>query len=137
VSEFLNPLQLAVYNRLVAQLPTINIYDDSPGQPDGKPAVNFPYIVLGDDTGVPWDTDDVLGTEATITLHVWSRYRGKKECKTLLGLIYTALHRQAANLSATGYTFVDCLFEFSTVMDQNDGITRHGVCRYRLLIEKE
>ena len=137
MSEFLNPLQQAVYTRLVAQLPTVNIYDDAPGQPDGIPENNFPYIVIGDDTEVPWDTDDVLGMSLTITLHVWSRYRGKKECKALLGNIYTALHRQAANLSATGYTFVDCLFEFSNILDQNDGITRHGVCRYRLLMEKE
>jgi Protein of unknown function (DUF3168) len=134
---FLNPVQQAIYARLVSQITTINIYDDPPNQPDGMPAANFPYIVIGEDTSAPFDTDDSLGSSMTITLHVWSRYHGKKEAKTILGLIYTALNRKAAYLLSPGFRFIDCLSEFSEVIEEVDGVTRHGVCRYRVLIEKE
>lgn len=136
MSEFFNPLQQAVYTRLTAQLSPIKVYDSPPDQPDGRPLADFPYVVLGADTLMPFDTDTSVGTNATLTLHVWSRYDGAKECKTILGQIYTALNRQAANLSASGYTFVDCLFEFGEVIEEVDGKTRHGVCRYRITMEK-
>lgn len=136
MSEFFNPLQQAVYTRLVAQLTGINVYDSPPNQPDGMPASNFPYVVLGDDTLAPFDTDNTVGTSATVTLHIWSRYNGRKEVKTILGQIYTALNRQAANLSASGYAFIDSLYEFGDIIEEADGKTRHGVCRYRITMEK-
>lgn len=136
MSVFLNPIQIAVFTRLTAQLTDVNVWDHSPSQPDGLPESGFPYVMLGDDTSSAWDTDDSLGASCTITLHVWSRYAGKKEAKTIIGQIYTALHRQAANLTAAGYTFIDCLHEFSEVIDEIDGKTRHGVTRYRLTVEK-
>ena len=136
MSEFFNPLQQAVYARLVAQLAPRNVYDSPPNQPDGMPAANFPYVVLGDDTLVPFDTDNSLGTSATVTLHIWSRYNGRKEVKTILGEIYTALNRQAGNLTATGYKFIDSLYEFGDIIEEADGKTRHGVCRYRITMEK-
>lgn len=136
MTEFSNPLQLAVYSRLGSVIQNVPVYDSVPFQPDGQPQTNFPYIVIGDDTLAPWDTDEAVGTSATLTIHVWSRYLGKKEVKTILGQIYSALNRQAANLAATGYNFVDCLFEFSEIMEDIDGKTRHGVCRYRITMEK-
>lgn len=136
MSGFLNPLQSAIFTRLSAALAPLAVYDDPPNQPDGLPLDGFPYILIGDDTAISWDTDTSLGASATITLHVWSRYAGKKEAKTILGQIYTALHRGAANLSASGYAFIDCLLEFSEVVDEIDGKTRHGIARYRVYMEK-
>lgn len=159
MSEFSTPLQQAVYNWLTyflagnpitpsvwpedtldwtpaVQTPAIPVYDSVPFQPDGTPQVNFPCIVIGDDTLAPWDTDDSLGTSATITLHVWSRYLGKREVKEIQGRIYAALNRQAANLSAAGYRFVDSLYEFSEIVEEIDGKTRHGISRYRITMEK-
>lgn len=136
MSGFETALQTAVYNRLTSQLTGKRIYDVPPNQPDGMPLSNFPYITIGDDTHSPFDADDTLGMSATITLHVWSRADGKKETKELQGLIYTALNRQSANLSATGFTFIDCLHEFSEVIEEVDGKTRHGVSRYRIIMEK-
>ena len=137
MTAFLNPVQQALYTRLTAAMPTARIYDDPPNQPDGMPAANFPYITIGDDTAAPYDTDTSNGSSLTVTFHVWSRKSGKKETKTILGQIYDALHKQASALSAVGYKFVDCLFEFSTVIEEVDGVTRHGVCRYRVVVEKE
>lgn len=136
MSEFSLPLQLAVLTRLTTAMPSSRIYDDPPNQPDGMPNSEFPYITIGDDTLVPWDTDGSLGVSATITIHVWSRKNGRKEAKDILGQLYTALNRQAANLSATGYTFIDCLHEYSEVVEEVDGKTRHGITRFRITMEK-
>lgn len=132
-----NAVQSALFTRLSAIVTSATVYDDVPDLPEGEPFTDFPYIVIGNDTSVSWDTDDVLGETVTCTLHVFSRYQGKKEAKTILAEIYDALHRQAGNLSATGYRFVDCLLEFSEIFDDDDGATRHGVCRYRLTVEQE
>lgn len=136
MSDFGNALQLAVYTQLLAEIDDIPIYDSIPFQPDGNSTANFPCIAIGDDTLTPWDTDEMLGMSATVTLHVWSRKLGKKEVKEILGRIYAALNRQAAALSAVGFRFVDCLFEFSEIIEDIDGKTRHGICRYRIIMEK-
>lgn len=136
MSEFSLPVQTAIYNRLSAELAT-NIYDDVPDLPEGMPEDDFPYIVIGDDTHQAWDRDDTVGARVTVTLHVYSRYSGMLQIKTIVQNIYTALNRQSANLSASGYNFVDCLFEYSDFRELRDGKTRHAVCRYRILIEKE
>lgn len=112
---------------------TAGVYDQSPGLPAGLPDSDFPYIVIGDDTFQPWDADDFVGTEATINLHFWSRYKGSKEVKALMGAAYGILHR--ADLTVEGYETVDCLWEFAQTVRDNDN-HRHGVQRYRVTICK-
>lgn len=136
MSLFSSPLQQAVYSRLTAFLPSLRIYDDPPNQPDGMPEADFPYTTIGDDTVVPWDTDTSLGANCTITLHVWSRKNGKKEAKTILGQLYTALNREANFLYAPGFRFIDCLHESTEIIEEVDGKTRHGIIRFRITMEK-
>ena len=45
---------------------------------------HIPYVVIGDDTSAQWDTDDTVGSENTLTLHVWSRYYGRAEVKDIM-----------------------------------------------------
>jgi hypothetical protein len=137
MSQFATPLQQAIYSRLTAASISATIYDDVPDLPAGMPLANFPYVAIGEDTFLPWSTDDTIGNNATIYLHVWSRYAGKKEVKIIMGEIDVALNRQSAALSATGYRFIDCLPEYASVRDTNDGETRHGILRYRVTIQKE
>jgi hypothetical protein len=92
-------------------------------------------VTVGDDTTLDWDTDTSLGKEATITIHTWSRYRGRTELKQIQGLVYNALH--LVNLNVVGYDTVQCLSEFSETFLDPDGLTRHGVQRFRLIIDKE
>jgi hypothetical protein len=137
MTTFALPLQTAIYNRLTTVGLSANVYDDAPDLPAGMPLDSFPYVTIGEDTFVPWDTDDQLGTNATIYLHVWSRYAGKRECKLIMQEIDDALNRQSAELSASGYRFIDCLLEYANVIDGTDGETRHGIIRYRVTIQKE
>jgi len=103
MSTFHTPAQTAIYTQLVAEVSGATVYDDVPGQSEGMPDESFPYIVIGEDNVVSWDTDDVLGGTVLSTLHIFSRYEGKKEIKAIMAEVYDALHRQAASLSATGY----------------------------------
>lgn len=126
--------QEIVYTALNGNI-SANVYDDVPYLPEGMPRQNFPYVVIGDDSTVAWDTDDTLGKEITLGLDIWSRTAGFKETKAIMGEIYDILNR--GNLSKVGYNVVDCLCEFSEAMRDPDGETRHGVMRFRLTIQKE
>jgi hypothetical protein len=128
--SFESELQQAIFTRLSTYTGMPTVYDDVP-----QSAASWPYIVLGEDTHVPWDTDDSTGAESTITIHIWSRQRGKKETKDIQGLIYTALNRY--EMSVDGHHLVTLEFDYSDVLLDPDGLSRHGVSRYRTLVEAE
>ena len=117
-------IQAAIFTRLNDQLST-PVYDDVPQNSA------FPYIVIGDDTSIPFDDDCGAGFESTITLHVWSIYKGRKEVKDILGSIYNALHLYDLSIN-NGYTVL-CTFDYQETFLDPDGETRHGVIRFRLL----
>ena len=94
----------------------------------------FPYVVIGDDTHNPLDTHSTQGSDSTITIHTWSRYRGKKETKEIQREIYNALHRYS--LVVAGVDTVDCQFEFGESLLDEDGLTRHGIQRFRVLLDE-
>lgn len=121
-------LQKAVFDALTAYPGMPDVYDDVPV------GATFPYIAIGEDTHIPFDTDDSLGAESTVTIHVWSRYRGKKEAKDAQALVYAALTRQS--LPVEGHDLITLEFEYSEVLLDPDGITRHGVQRFRSLCEQ-
>jgi len=120
-------VQKAIFDILNTGL-SVPVYDDVP---DNALA---PYVVIGDDTFIEFDSDDISGFEATITIHSWSAYRGRKEVKELMGSIYNLLHR--AEFTVTGYNLVGCDSEFSETFLESDGVTRHGVQRFRILIRE-
>lgn len=94
------------------------------------PEATFPFLTLGEAVAVPFDTKDRSGMSQTITLHVWSRYRGRKQVKDVLKAVYDTLHQ--GTLSVAGQDFVDCRFEAAETMLDDDGLTYHGVARYRV-----
>jgi len=132
-TQFRSAARKVIYDTLSAGL-SEDVFDHVPFEPEGSPDNAFPYVVIGEAEAVPWDNDTTIGAEVLATVHVWSRYKGRKEVDGVLDTIYGLLHR--ASLSETGYKFVDALFEFSDVMTLEDGQTRHGVIRFRLTIQE-
>jgi len=133
--SFLNVAQQIIFDRLTGNLGTsVSIFDTAPFLPEGAPATSFPYAVIGNDTSVAFDTDDQVGAEITVTVHFWSRAEGFSQVKTIMQAAYDRLNR--ATLSKTGYSVIDCLHEFSEAMDDPDGVTKHGIQRYRLTIQR-
>jgi len=93
---------------------------------------SYPFVEIADDTAIEYDTKDLDGGEFTMTIHVWSQYAGAKETKNIMDRIHTLLHD--SSLSVTGFNLVNLRFEFSDILKDPDGITRHGVMRFRAII---
>jgi hypothetical protein len=116
---------------LLSQSPGIgySVFDHTP---DNQA---YPYVVIGDDNVQPFDTKTFNGFELSVVIHTWSQYAGRKEIKTMQGLIYSALHNEA--IEVAGYNTVLCQFEFSETFVEDDGRTRHGIQRFNVIITLE
>jgi len=122
-------MQAAIQTAIFAQVQTLGFpcYDHVPQDSA------FPYIVVGDDTSIPWDTDTSVGSETTCTIHVWSQQRGRKEVKDIFTALYNKLHR--SNFPISGGLLIECQAEFAETFLDPDGLTRHGVMRFRLTVD--
>lgn len=104
----------------------ISVYDDIPQD------TVYPYVQIGEETAVNDGTKTLDAVEHTLTIHVWSQYRGRREIKTIMKSVYDLLHNTA--ISVSGASLVNVRQEFSTTLAENDGITRHGVMRFRAVV---
>lgn len=120
------PLYAAIYAALAAA-PDIGaaIYDTAPQ------TAAYPHIEIDGGRAYDWSAQLLRGEETIIEIHVWSRYRGYAEARTLLGKVKDRLHEQA--LTLTGATFIDCRFRDLDLFTDVDGLTRHGIIRFHAL----
>ena len=123
-------LQTAIYGQLsgdsaLTALVT-GVFDDVPEN------TNYPFVRIGEETILDNSTKDLQGQEITITIHAYSEYRGKREVKQILGAIYDALHD--SDMIVSNANLINFRFEFSDIVTESDGITRHGVMRFRAVI---
>jgi Protein of unknown function (DUF3168) len=127
------PLQQAVYGVLSNHVPLTTllggarIYDDVPQ------AAPYPHVSLGQTSSSDWGTGTEDGEEHILTLHVWSQGGGRAEAQRIMGAIRDALH--TASLAIAGHTLVSLRQQFSDVRRDPDGITVHGIVRYRAVTE--
>jgi len=125
-------LQKAIYAKLNdatisgASVSDVPIYDDVP---EGTAA---PYINIGEETAINDGTKTVDAVEHTLTIHIWSEYRGRYEIKHIMQQVYQNLHNTAITVS--GASLVNIRQEFATTLEEADGITRHGVMRFRAIV---
>jgi len=124
-------LQTAIYSKLsndsnLTSVLGASVFDDIP---ENTP---YPYVQLGEDTAIDYSTKDQTGSEVTVNVDVWSRYRGSLEAKNIMDRVHTLLHD--SSLSVTGSNFINMRFEFSDIIRDPDGITRHGVMRFRAIM---
>ena len=128
------PLQQSIFTKLTSStLTDVNgtsitskVFDDVPE------GTAYPYLVIGEETATNIDTKDKEAHEHTLTFHVWSQYRGRKEIKNIMSQIYTALHN--SDITVSGATLVNIRHEFENTLLESDGITRHGVMRFRAVV---
>ena len=92
----------------------------------------YPFVALGEETAIDYSTKDLDGGEFTINIHVWSQYKGAKQTKEIMDRIHDLLHD--SSLSVSGFNLANLRFEFSDILRDPDGITRHGVMRFRAII---
>lgn len=126
-------LQQAVYAALSGNAPLTallggaRIYDDVPQ------AAPYPHISLGQTSSTEYATGTEDGEEHILTLHVWSQNGGRSEAQRIMGAVRDALH--TASLTLAGHTLVTLRQQFSDVRRDPDGVTIHGIVRYRAVTE--
>jgi|TARA_R100001460_G_scaffold94_1_gene323 hypothetical protein len=131
MSNYSVELQTTVYNALIGNNPLTtklggnNIYDFVPE------GTSFPYVKVGDQTMVDDGTKDKKGSDFTLIVHTFSRYRGSKEIKEIMSLIYDVLHESSLSVSGASNNM---RFEFSDIIKEPDGLTTHGVQRFRVFV---
>ena len=93
---------------------------------------SYPFVALGEETAIDYSTKDLDGGEFTINIHVWSQYKGAKQTKEIMDRIHDLLHD--SSLSVSGFNLINLRFEFSDILRDPDGVTRHGIMRFRAVM---
>jgi hypothetical protein len=109
----------------IAALVGTRVYDPAPQNP------TYPFISFGPKYGSPWDTDTDLGWELSMQIDCWSRKIGVAECGQIVAAVKAAVHR--AVLSLDTQTPCICLADTQTILEDPDGLTRHGVLRVHVI----
>ena len=94
--------------------------------PAGAPP---PYVVIGDETAADYGASDGDSQEHTVTMHVWTEEPGKLKCLQAMSAVRAALHDVALALS--GGLLVNLRCEFKETFRDPDGVSQHGVMRFR------
>lgn len=93
----------------------------------------YPYVVIGELVETQFDNDDVQRmVSVSITVHSYSREWGRKETHAIQFEITKTLHR--AILAAAGFDFVSIDHEQSQSFTDADGITRHGIIEFKIIM---
>ena len=126
-------LQKAVYLALAGDaaltgvLGGQHVYDHVPR------SAAFPYVVIDETRMNDWSTGTERGCEHMLTLHIWSRYRGKRKVYEIGDGIRERL--DDAGLTLDGNRLVNLRHQFSDLKRDEDGETWHAVIRFRAVTE--
>ena len=120
-------VQNAVLTSLVSDL-TEPVYDYVPQAP------TYPYVYVGDDKQKDWSAGGFEGESHTLVVHAWSQTQGRTELKTIMKKVKDSLHGQ--NLSVTGHTLVLLRWHSSEAVVEADGITHHGIQKFKVLTQE-
>ncbi len=111
----------------------LTVWDSAPQAADGGAASGYPFVEVGFISLAPFDTANSTGFDAVARIHTRSRSGSMAECKTIQGQIYGRLHRGA--LAVTGYQTITMQREL-TRCDRMPDNSFHGICEYRVLLDK-
>jgi len=126
-------LQQAVYGALSGNAPLAallggpRVYDEVPH------AAAYPFVTMGQTSSSDFGTATEDGEEHILSLHVWSAAGGRGEAQVLMGAVRDILHNAALTLS--GHTLVNLRQQFADIRREADGITIHGLVRYRAVTQ--
>lgn len=124
-------IQTAVYQLLTDQQADLGaaVYDYVP---EGDQA-SWPYVTIGEAIETPANAHTFIGRDTTITLHVWSRYRGFAEVNAVANRVTALLdHRPGVLDLGPGQYVTSLRFEFGQTLRDEDPEVRHAVCRFRI-----
>ncbi len=114
------------------------------GEYGGEPSVfthvpqdldEYPWVVIYGIESNQFDNDATLGFEGTITVHSWTENRDIADVNNIKKAIYDVLHNN--DLSFDGYCNVVYCQEYSGTLREPDGITLHGIQRFKFIIQED
>ncbi|MFJ4987894.1 DUF3168 domain-containing protein [Streptomyces sp. NPDC088732] len=96
----------------------------------------YPFVVIGEATETPDNRHGGFGRQTSVTLHVWSQYRGYTQALQIGAIITGLLDHQP--LPIAGLDWISTRFEFSQTLTDPEppGDIRHLVLRYRITTEQ-
>lgn len=107
---------------------SVAVYDHAPQD------ATFPYLVIDPPSGTDHDTDNTLGWDGELTINSWSRFRGFEEIGQIQRQTDEALNRTEPTV-VDGTIVTLHRVNSDSVLD-DDGLTRHGIQRFRVIIEE-
>jgi hypothetical protein len=121
------PVQQAIFAALTAAPATYPVHDAVP-----QGAV-YPYIVIGEISGLPDEELAAASADASFQVHAWSRSPGKKEAHAVLQFARARLDGQEVGAGAWA-----CTEEFVEVLEDPASTAAnrlyHGIARYRVRV---
>ena len=118
-------LQTSIYNLLSgdstldSKIGNNKIFDNVPQD------TAYPYVVIGTEASRNIGTKSLDGNVYNADIHVWSQYRGQKEIKEVIEIIYNLVNN--ATISVSGASSVMSYVVSTSTFVEVDGITRHGL----------
>jgi L-cystine uptake protein TcyP (sodium:dicarboxylate symporter family) len=128
----LGDIQAAVYQKLTGDITLMSLVQGVFDDVDDNQA--FPYIIIGEATENPFNTFGKDGKESTITIGIWSQYKGFKEALDILKQMNATL--DDASLSLSEHNLVLIHYDSAQTIREQDGITRHVPVTYRVIIQE-
>lgn len=133
----------AIYAGLSTYDPLTSLLHPSPiGGPGVYDAVpegaQYPYVKIGggDVENNRPTTFGAPGREQDISIHIWSRYRGMSEvyqiAKEIADRLAPSDPKQSFPLYLEPWTWTQTLFLDFTALEDPDGVSRHGILRFRV-----
>lgn len=125
-------IQKAIFNKLKGDnyLNTLvtGIFGDN--VPESQ---NFPFIQINDATETSFNTFDRKGKEVTFTIHIWSQYKGFKECYEIHERVLTLLDYKTLNVN--NFSTVYIRLDNVNAIREEDRITRQLAVIYRVIVQ--
>lgn len=128
-------VQRAFYAALAGNLAGVPVYDEPPE------TASLPYVTIGEAVETQRNAFGRTGRKVSATIHVWTRSGGDfsqggfAQGLGIAGTIDALLDDAALDLSADGWADVSCDFQQSQTLRDPDGVTRHVVLTYEVLVE--
>jgi hypothetical protein len=97
------------------------------------PSARFPFVTFGQTSAFDWSTSTETGTEHFVSLHVWSKTRGRTEVLAIMNAIDEALDGAPPLLA--GHSLVSLTRDAVEARFDDNLAGYHGTVRFRIVTE--
>lgn len=108
-----------------------DVYDTVGPSPWGT---KLAYVSMGPMDAIIDDADCIDGETHSMQIDVWTRDGGKAKCKRITDAVKRALHSNT-DITLTDNVLVEINLELYRILDDPDGLTKHGVLQFRVAVE--